>query len=126
MRCALSTVTTRRSWFISFTVRVFGTSTSMPDCRIGAVIIKMMSNTRTTSMKGTMLMSESEVCVCLESCGIVSLDYRRPGRGGRACSTKCFFDLREDFHRKSVQPLREVADILQELVVENQRGNRSE
>jgi len=33
-------VTTNRSWLISFTVRVLGTSTSMPDCKIGAVIMK--------------------------------------------------------------------------------------
>ena len=36
----------------------------------GAVIMKMMSSTRTTSTNGTMLISESEVCVDLESCGI--------------------------------------------------------
>src|SRR6267143_6761563 len=72
MRCALSTVTTRRSWLISFTVRVFGTSTSMPDWRIGAVIMKIMSSTRTTSTNGTMLISESEVCVDLESCGMAA------------------------------------------------------
>jgi hypothetical protein len=42
----------------------------MPDWRIGAVIMKMMSSTRTTSTKGTMLISESEVCVDLESCGM--------------------------------------------------------
>ena len=48
-----------------------GTSTSMPDCKIGAVIMKMMRSTRTTSMNGTMLISESVLCVFLESCGIV-------------------------------------------------------
>jgi hypothetical protein len=31
----------------------------------------MMRSTRTTSMNGTMLISESVLCVCLESCGIV-------------------------------------------------------
>src|SRR5437660_2649292 len=72
MRWALSTVTTRRSWLISLTVRVLGTSTSMPDCRMGAVIIKMMSSTSTTSTNGTMLISESEVCVDLESCGMAT------------------------------------------------------
>src|SRR5712692_3466763 len=126
MRCALSTVTTRRSWLISFTVRVLGTSTSMPDCRIGAVIIKMTSSTRTTSMKGTMLISDSEICVCLESCGIVSRTYWRPGWDGRACSAKSFFNLRDDFHGKCVQPLRQVPNILQKLVIENQRRNRGE
>src|SRR5439155_25164313 len=81
MRWALSTVTTRRSWLISFTVRVLGTSTSMPDWRMGAVIMKMMSSTRTTSTNGTMLISESEVCVDLESCGMFPV--YQGGRWGR-------------------------------------------
>src|SRR6266702_7072221 len=68
MRCDLSMLTTRRSWLISLMVLVLGTSTSMPDWRMGAVIMKMMRRTRTTSTNGTMLISESEVCVDLESC----------------------------------------------------------
>src|SRR6266566_8801944 len=44
----------------------------MPDWRIGAVIMKIMSSTRTTSTNGTMLISESEVCVDLESCGMAT------------------------------------------------------
>src|SRR5882672_11876535 len=119
MRCALSTVTTRRSWLISFTVRVLGTSTSMPDWRIGAVIMKIISSTRTTSTNGTMLISESEVCVDLESCGIFSESLVRPGQGGRGILVKCFFNLRGDFQRERVQSLPEIANILQELIVEN-------
>src|SRR5260370_2503821 len=88
--------------------------------------MKMISNNSTTSMKGTILMSESEVCVCLESSGIVSLSEWRPGWDGRARSGECFFDLRDDFHRKGVQPLRQVPNILQKLGIENQRGNRGE
>src|SRR5271169_3999927 len=65
-------VTTSRCSVISLTVWVLGTSTSMPDCRMGAVIMKMMRRTRTTSMNGTMLMSERELCVDLVSCGMVS------------------------------------------------------
>src|SRR5713226_3556517 len=122
MRWALSTVTTRRSWLISFTVRVLGTSTSMPDCRMGAVIMKMMSSTRTTSTKGTMLISESEVCVDLESC-IVRNSAAAAGCAGRENLTKRFFDLRGDFHGEVVQSLRQVANILQELVVEDDGGN---
>src|SRR4029077_9323526 len=67
---ALSMVMTKRCSVISWTVFVFGTSTSMPDCSIGAVIIKMISNTRTTSMNGIILISESvdwvdfEICIC--------------------------------------------------------------
>src|SRR5260370_29559499 len=63
-------VTTSRSSLISFTVCVFGRLTSMPDCRMGAVIMKMISSTSITSTKGTMLISEREVPVWRASCGI--------------------------------------------------------
>src|ERR1700720_296283 len=53
----------------SCVVFVLGTSTSMLDWRMGAVIMKMMSRTRTTSMNGTMLISDRDDCV-LEICGI--------------------------------------------------------
>ena len=45
---------------ISFTVRVFGTATSMPDCSTGAVIMKITSSTSTTSTSGVMLISARE------------------------------------------------------------------
>ncbi len=64
-------VTTSRSCEISLTVLVFGRSTSMPDCRMGAVIIKMISRTRTTSTNGTILISESDVSVVLASWGML-------------------------------------------------------
>ena len=64
-------VMTMRGWVISFTVLVLGTSTSIPDWRIGAVIMKMISRTRTTSMNGTILISESEVPVSRCICGMV-------------------------------------------------------
>src|ERR1700730_18562664 len=41
----------------SRTVRVFGTATSIPDCKTGAVSMKMTSSTRTTCPSGVMLMS---------------------------------------------------------------------
>src|SRR5271154_3541253 len=56
-------VNTIRCWVISFTLRVFGTETSIPDCSTGAVIMKMISRTRTTSTSGVMLISASEVRV---------------------------------------------------------------
>src|SRR6202051_4316662 len=56
-------VSTSRCWVISFTLRVFGTETSMPDCSTGAVTIKMISRTKTTSTSGVMLISASEVRV---------------------------------------------------------------
>src|ERR1035438_3854046 len=55
-----SIVSTRRCSVISLTVRVLGTETSMPDCRTGALIMKMMSSTRTTSTSGVTLISASE------------------------------------------------------------------
>src|SRR5712664_713215 len=91
----------------------------MPDWRMGAVIMKMMSSTRTTSTKGTMLISESEVCVDLESCGIYCDLPMRPGWRGREKLAKGFLDHHGYFQRKSVQALCEIADILQKMVVEN-------
>src|ERR1700755_2100037 len=41
----------------SRTVRVFGTATTIPDGKTGAVSMKMTSSTRTTSTRGVMLMS---------------------------------------------------------------------
>src|SRR5215471_4280202 len=89
----------------------------MPDCRIGAVIMKMIRRTRTTSINGTMLMSERLVCVDLVSCGM---------RGGRP-SGKSFFDLGGEFKGKSVETLGEVANILEEVVVGDEgRDSRKE
>src|ERR1700759_1952722 len=56
-------VTTMRCCVISRTVFVLGTETSMPDCRTGAVSMKMMSSTSTTSTSGVMLISERDVRV---------------------------------------------------------------
>src|SRR5271169_6104113 len=73
MRCARSIETTTRDSEISLTVLVFGTSTSIPDCRIGAVIMKITRSTSMTSTKGTILISEREVPVWRASCGIFVL-----------------------------------------------------
>src|ERR1700681_295172 len=70
IRWARSIETTTRDSEISFTVVVLGTSTSIPDCRIGAVIMKITKRTSMTSTKGTMLMSERELLVWRDSCGI--------------------------------------------------------
>src|SRR5216683_1991627 len=70
MRCARSIETTTRDSEISLTVLVFGTSTSMPDCRIGAVIMKITRSTSMTSTNGTMFISEREVPVWRANCGI--------------------------------------------------------
>ncbi len=70
-------------------------------------------------MNGTMLISDSEDCVDLDICGIAFVR----GQAGRAAerSGKCLFDLRGDFQRKGVKPLRKVANILQKLIIENYR-----
>src|ERR1035438_4841951 len=56
-------VTTSRCSVISFTDRVLGRATSIPDCKTGAVIKKIISSTSTTSTSGVMLISASEVRV---------------------------------------------------------------
>src|SRR5580704_942371 len=109
-------VTTIFCSVISCVVFVLGTSTSMLDCRMGAVIMKMMSRTRTTSMNGTMLISDRDDCV-LEIWGIC---FASPAwEPAHSFRLKSFFDLRGDFQRKGIEPLREVPYILQELIVEN-------
>src|SRR5277367_3404783 len=121
MRCALSTVITRCCSVIWWTVLVLGTSTSMPDCRMGAVIMKMMSRTSTTSMNGTMLISESDVCVCL-ICGMWFTGARWRPR----ISVEGLLDLRGYFQREAVQPLGQIANILQKVIIEDDRGNGGE
>src|SRR5437773_2289105 len=122
MSCFLSMLTTTFCSFTSLTVLVLGTSSSMPDCRIGAVIMKMISRTRTMSMNGTMLISDSDDWVECEVCGIsfypAAACWRAAGR-----SVERFFDLRGDFQRKCVQALRKNANILQKLIVEDNRGD---
>src|SRR5579863_9664393 len=107
-------VTTTRDCGMSFTVCVCGKSTSMPDCRIGAVIMKMMSSTRTTSTSGTILISESEVPVCL-SCGMAA-DFLRAH----------FFDLRRNFHGEIIHARAEISDAADKIIVRDDGGNRRE
>src|SRR5579863_6708957 len=56
-------VMTTFSTSTAFTVCVLGRSTSMPDSRMGAVTIKMISSTSMTSTNGVTLISESDVRV---------------------------------------------------------------
>src|ERR1700747_3734401 len=91
----------------------------MPDCRIGAVIMKMISNTRTTSMNGIILISESvdwvdfEICICF-----FDGELRRSQN-----LRESFFDLRGDLQRKSVQALAQRADIANKIIIKNYRGD---
>src|SRR5579864_4599787 len=107
-------VTTTRDCGMSFTVCVCGKSTSMPDCKMGAVIIKMMRSTRTTSTSGTILISESDVPVCL-SCGI-SADSLRTH----------FFNLCRYFHGEIVHARAQISNPAYEIIVSDDGGNRRE
>src|ERR1017187_5587469 len=83
-------VSTRRCSVISLTVRVLGTETSIPDCNTGAVIMKMTSNTRTTSTSGVMLISASEERVW--PLLLVKATVHLPGgfgAGGKAGGASC-------------------------------------
>src|SRR5579875_2728446 len=78
-------VITTFSLFTTLTVRVLGRFTSIPDCRMGAVSMKMTSSTSITSTKGVTLISESEVCVV--PLGLV-----------KAIGKQAFFRQQEQFH----------------------------
>src|SRR5208283_3192938 len=60
MFCFLSMVMTTFSSETILTVLVLGRSTSIPDSRIGAVSMKMINSTSTTSTNGVILISERE------------------------------------------------------------------
>src|SRR5580658_10212231 len=115
-------VSTCRCWVISFTLRVFGTETSMPDCSTGAVTMKIISSTRTTSTSGVILISASEVRVWPElavkaTCG---LPLHRVLFGLRAD----FFQAVEQFAREVVHARSKLAQRSGELVVGDHRRNR--
>src|SRR5579864_3204743 len=127
-------VTTRRSSLISFTVLVFGRLTSMPDCRIGAVIIKMIRSTSMTSTKGTILISEREVPVWRASCGMrfypdLRLNFIR-GVGCMSVGSRHFsllqvilLDQRRDFHGEIIHARAHFANIMHEVVIGDHRGD---
>src|SRR5579863_7051896 len=148
-RCARSMVTTMRICVSSFTVFVFGTSTSMPDCRIGAVIMKMISSTSTTSTNGTILISERELPVSRCICGITHLyfifvipspaagladggegsAFRFLGASNTVCASLLAvkrLNLRHKLRRKTIHPPGQPPDSLQIMVVSNHRGDRGE
>src|SRR5271168_2221665 len=112
-------VSTIRCWVISFTLRVFGTETSIPDCSTGAVTMKMMSSTSTTSTSGVMLISASEVRVwpllaVKATCG---LPLHRFLFGGD------FFQAVEQFAGEVVHAGAKLAQGSGELVVSDDGGN---
>src|ERR1035438_8573601 len=112
-------VTTRRCSVISFTVRVLGTATSMPDCNTGAVIMKITSSTSTTSTMGVMLMSASELLVwpplLVKATFGLSGNFRyRIARGSRSTDRNLFKRVQQltakivDCRRKNPDPCGEL------------------
>src|ERR1035441_1266581 len=114
-------VTTRRCSVISFTVRVLGTATSMPDCRTGAVIMKITNSTSTTSTMGVMLMSARELRVWPVL--LVKATFRLPGEfrsGGtrrHGCAHGDFFERVQQLTAKIVDGRGKDPDPCGELVV---------
>src|ERR1700690_3657360 len=103
----------------------------MPDCRIGAVIMKITSSTSITSTKGTMLISEREVAVPRCICGIVHLP--RAARfaeksGARRVRTSGvqFLDSSGYFQRKIIHSRGHVPNVVQKMVVADHRRHRRE
>src|SRR5579862_1210509 len=110
-------VTMMRVSEISFTVCVFGRSTSMPDCRMGAVIMKMTSKTSMTSTKGTILMSARDVPVWRASWGIGLSLFR-------AALQVLFLDQRRDFQGEIVHARADLPDFVHKMIVGDHCGNR--
>src|ERR1700739_557408 len=112
-------VSTRRSSVICFTVRVLGTLTSIPDCSTGAVTMKMISSTSTTSTSGVMLISASEVRVwpllAVKATGGLSLN--RFLFGGD------FFQAVEQLAGEVIHAGAKLAQGSGELVIGNDGGN---
>src|SRR5271165_4656588 len=114
-------VSTRRCSVISFTVRVFGTETSMPDCNTGAVIMKMTSRTSTTSTSGVMLISASELrvwpvlLVKATFCLSVNLRFGFPRRSGRP--DRNLLERIQQFPAKVIDGRRKYPYACSELVV---------
>src|SRR4051795_9114882 len=113
-RCCLSMEMTRRSCVISFTVFVFGTLTSMPDCNMGAVTMKMMSSTKTTSTKGVTLMSD------------MARLPRCPPPVITPIAISAALHGVEQFEREIVHARAELADLIVQQVIEDHRRDRGE
>jgi len=75
----------------------------------------MMRRTRTTSTRGTILISESDVPVCLLSCGIAA-DFLGTH----------FFNLRRNFHGEIIHARREIPGAAHKMIVSDDGGNGGE
>src|SRR4051794_36750786 len=117
-------VSTWRVSVISLTERVLGTATSMPDCSTGAVIMKMMSSTSTTSTSGVMLMSASEDCVL--PLLLVKATRGLPLDRVNARAQGYFFHAVEHFAGEVVEASAELAKACPKAVVGDNGGNSDE
>src|SRR6185437_8898196 len=118
---SLLIVTTMRCCVISWTVLVFGTFTSMPDCSTGAVSMKITSSTSTTSTSGVMLISESDVRVAplLAVKATRGLPFNRIFLGFE----RDFFQAVQQFAGEVIHPCPEVAGLCGKAVVGNHSRN---
>src|ERR1700760_3526650 len=117
--CSRSMVSTSRCCVISFTLRVLGTATSMPDCSTGAVTMKITNSTSTTSTSGVMFISASDVRVWPElavkaTCGLPLCSLV----GGAH-----LFHAVQQFAREVVHAGAELAQRSSELVVGDHGGD---
>ena len=109
-RCCLSMEITSRSSVISLTVFVFGTETSMPDCSTGAVIMKMISSTSTTSTSGVTLISASELCVRPRAIRECHYERLLPLPATRAAVGRRALDRVHHFEREIIHARAELAN----------------
>src|SRR5580658_10016776 len=96
----------------------------MPDCRIGAVIMKMISRTRTTSMNGTMLISDSDVPVSRCIWGMVFFLPEHVNRQlqQQPLRTVDRFNFCDEFRRETIHARTDAANAAEIIVVGDHRG----
>src|SRR4029453_4401718 len=85
--------------------------------------MNIIRSTRTTSMNGIMLISDSDDCVLPVSCGITYCLGRRLGGGNSIVIAEGLFDLGGDLKRERVQALCEISNIAQETIIKNNSRN---
>ncbi len=114
-------VTTGISCADSFTVRTFGTSTSMPNSMTWAVSMKMMSRTSTTSTNGVTLISAMALRLRLPRPVSAAIG----GEGHRLLSETAFGQI-EELEREIVHARAEFANQVAEVVIEDGRRDGGE
>src|ERR1039458_2271848 len=114
---SLVTVTTGICWAVSFTIRTFGTSTSMPNSITWAVSMKMISRTSTTSTNGVTLISER-----LDPPARLRDPYPPPLREkAMALFSAAALGEVQKLHREVVHARAQFPDAVAEVVIEDSR-----